>query len=204
MVDDAIPNIPSSHPRDDNDNLEWDSIWESLNWSDDNQTQDRLLERLQQRAEQYAVPTKSNDQETDALQMLSFQLGDEVYAIPVKYIIGVRITGRITRVPSVPDYYLGVVNVRGQIRSVFDLRRWFNLPASKEVPKEMILVGTQNTTLAFVVDHVDGIVQIPKAQIENFELSYAQGITPNKQVILDIEAIFDDPRLMVNMQNDGS
>jgi purine-binding chemotaxis protein CheW len=105
------------------------ALWDELNQSDDIRQQENLQIRLQQRARQYATPQQQEEiyAETEIYHMLVFRLGKERYGIDVTQARGVRPSDQLTRVPGVPAFYRGVINVRGRIITVLDLRLFFNV-----------------------------------------------------------------------------
>jgi purine-binding chemotaxis protein CheW len=81
------------------------------------------------RAARYAqVPIE--EEEGEQVDLLLVRLGREVYGLDAQYVSVIRPVEQITRVPRVPDWVAGVVNIRGRILSVIDLRRFFGLPAA--------------------------------------------------------------------------
>ena len=106
--------------------IDWEEVWKTLEWGDDQEA--ALQRRLHRRAEQYAATLKKADVvDSDAYTMLTFDLGAEKYGVDVAVVQAIRIMLRqITRVPGTPHFYRGVVNVRGKITSVLDLRRFFD------------------------------------------------------------------------------
>lgn len=101
-------------------NVNWRTIRENITWNQADSEQ----ALLKQRAAQYAAPQKriSNEEIADALTVLAFDLGSERYAIEVSFVRAVRPLSKITPVPGVPDFYRGVMNLRGQIITLIDLR----------------------------------------------------------------------------------
>lgn len=104
-------------------------------------------------------------------KFLTFQLGEECYAIPilkVKEIIGMM---DITTVPRLPDFIKGVINLRGKIIPVIDLRLKFGLPKREYDDRTSIIVmelasesGTK--TSGIVVDTVQEVIDIEAKDIE--------------------------------------
>jgi purine-binding chemotaxis protein CheW len=98
---------------------------------------------------------------------LTFALGHEEYGLEI---LGVReIIGLmdITAVPQVPDYVKGVINLRGKVIPVVDLRLKFGMPR-QEYTKEtcIIVINVNNTLMGIVVDHVCEVLDISKDNIE--------------------------------------
>lgn len=101
-----------------------------------------------------------------------FELGGEVYALPVRQVLEIIRCLSITRVPNMAPHILGVTNLRGRIVPVLDLRRKFHLPEARVDHKTCTIVidapsasGTQ-TTLGLMVDQVHKVVLIKAGDIE--------------------------------------
>jgi purine-binding chemotaxis protein CheW len=109
--------------------------------------------------------------EGTAEKCLTFRLAEEVYGIgilKVQEIIGMM---SVTRVPRMPAYVRGVVNLRGRIIPVIDLRRRFGLDAADDTDVTCIIVvqveaAAGPLTLGVIVDEVREVVDIPEDQIE--------------------------------------
>jgi purine-binding chemotaxis protein CheW len=176
------------------------ALWEELNQSEEQRSSQVLEEILNQRARQYAAPLRESKSyaEDEVYQVLSFRLGSESYGVDVEVIRGIRPLERLTRVPSAPDFYRGVVNVRGQIISVLDLRAFFGMEASEKFPKaELVLVGAGDMTLALLAERVDDVETIPRSMVEAVEMRYARGITHSRLILLDMLSLLNDERLIV-------
>ncbi|RMG80172.1 MAG: hypothetical protein D6712_18485, partial [Chloroflexi bacterium] len=180
--------------------INWRTIWEQLNW-DDKRAAASLQERLQRRAAQYAaIPADEADGVDDSYQVLTFTLGQEKYGIDVQHIFGIRALERLTRVPGAPPFYRGIVNVRGHITTVLDLRPLFDISIvpDEESPQELILVEAANLRLALLAHHIEGVASIPQTSMETLAtVEYALGVTLERLIILDIERLFSDKRLWI-------
>jgi len=125
-------------------------------------------------------------------------LGAERYGIDVTTVTSVRAMSTLTRVPGVPPFYRGVVNVRGQIITVLDLRVFLNLGGNaNKIPNELIVVKSNALELGILADHVSDVEHIPVDRIEPVEMKYARGVTTGRLVVLDIEQLLTDERLFV-------
>lgn len=103
---------------------------------------------------------------------LTFGLGDEVYGLEilkVQEIIGLM---RVTRVPGLPEVIRGVVNLRGKVIPVVDLRRQFGLDAKDDTERTCIVVvrvwrENQAVTVGLIVDDVREVLAITESQLES-------------------------------------
>ena len=103
-------------------------------------------------------------------QYITFQLGNELFAIDVAQVREILELSQITRVPTAPDYMRGVVNVRGKAIPVVDLRLKFGLSpvadtvASRVVVMELELEG-EVTVVGGLADSVHEVIELDPSQI---------------------------------------
>lgn len=100
-------------------------------------------------------------------QVVSFRLANEEYGVDIMRAQEIIMVPRITRLPEVPDYICGLINLRGRVIPVLDLRRRFGLPA-KEADEQtrIIVVNVESRTIGIVVDAVTEVLRIAPEQIE--------------------------------------
>jgi purine-binding chemotaxis protein CheW len=184
--------------------LDWQSIRESLAWDDEQQQ--ALL--LRARAAQYASPSRQQKATLPgaSITVLIFLLGGEQYGIDVMLVRAIRGLPKVTPVPGVPHFYRGVVNLRGQLITVMDLQRFFNLPAPTLIPanagelpyQELVIVQSNRLEIGLLTTQVQGLATLPLNTIQPIDsIRYARGVTAERLVILDIAALFEDERLIV-------
>ena len=141
---------------------------------------------------------------------LTFGLGDEVYGLEilkVQEIIGLM---RVTRVPGLPEVIRGVVNLRGKVIPVVDLRRKFGMDAKADTERTCIVVvrvrrDGQDVTVGLIVDDVREVLAISESQLEpvprfskDVETSYLLGmakISPRVVMLLDVDQILSSTEL---------
>ncbi|MEO0599177.1 MAG: chemotaxis protein CheW, partial [Chloroflexota bacterium] len=123
------------------------SLWDELNQSDSARRQRLQRQRFAQRAEQFAEEqsTETGYTDNEVYKTLVFQLGNERYAMTVDVITSVHPQLAITRVPGLPRYYRGVVNLRGQIVSVLDLGRFLDIQTDTQVDTYELIFIKQDT-----------------------------------------------------------
>jgi purine-binding chemotaxis protein CheW len=102
---------------------------------------------------------------------LTFMLGREEYGLPVLKVREIIKVMDITHVPQVPEHVLGVINLRGRVIPVIDLRRKFGFPAQANTERTCIIVAEvalSSTTvmMGVVVDSVSEVVNVAAAEIE--------------------------------------
>ncbi|MFO7838406.1 MAG: chemotaxis protein CheW [Desulfosalsimonadaceae bacterium] len=138
---------------------------------------------------------------------LTFLLGDESYGLgilKVQEIIGMQ---SITRIPRTPEYVKGVINLRGKVIPVIDLRLRFNMEEAEVSRKTCIIVvqvskEESSVTMGIVVDEVSEVLEISMEQIEpapafgtRVETSFVLGIAKTEdavKILLDIDRIMTE------------
>ena len=125
---------------------------------------DQLNKVLQKQQKQIKEPEKIID---DIVQLVGFIIGNEEYAIPILSIQEIIKPIEYTRVPQVPDYILGVFNLRGDVIPLIDLRKKFNLESAKhsEDTRYIVLKGKDNIA-GFVIDRLTEAIRIKKDRID--------------------------------------
>ncbi|TVQ66468.1 MAG: purine-binding chemotaxis protein CheW [Balneolaceae bacterium] len=130
-------------------------------------------------------------------KFLSFFLGDEEYAIEilkVQEIIGLM---SITPVPKMPDYIRGVLNLRGKIVPVMDLRMRFNFSAVEDTEETCIIVlQEEGYQMGVVVDKVSEVADIESSQIEEVP---SVGVSGKSEFLSGIGKVRDTVRMIVDV-----
>lgn len=96
-------------------------------------------------------------------QFLAFTLGDEIYAVDILCVQEIRTWETVTRIPNTADYIKGVINLRGSIIPVFDLRVYFQLQNIQYLPTTVAIVIAINTAekdrqISMIVDTVSDVI----------------------------------------------
>lgn len=115
----------------------------------------------------------TNAQHTDQelLQLVSFVVGAEEYAIPILAVQEINRMMAITSVPQSPPFVEGVINLRGKVIPVVDLRKRFGMTISEETGDERIIVvevqgETEARVIGFTVDKVNRVLRIGSDIVE--------------------------------------
>lgn len=182
---------------------ELQALWEELNQSDETRREQIRKSRFDERAIQFArIPDDEVTYADDEVyKLLIFRFGKEQYGIDVDVVTGVRPVDKITRVPGVPSYYRGVINVRGQIISVLDLRRFLGLEISDSPASELVLIQADNLSLALLTDRVEEVQWVARDTVESIDMRFARGVTANRLVILDTAYLLADERLIIGRES---
>lgn len=101
------------------------------------------------------------------LQIVGFQVGNETYGVPITALHEIVRVPEITAVPDAPEYMEGVINLRGKIVSVIDLRKRFGIKETTTNRRNRILVVEFNGRLSgLIVDSASEVLKIPPTDIE--------------------------------------
>lgn len=105
--------------------------------------------------------------EVEVMKVIVFQLADKEYAVPVAQVQGIEKLMHITRVPKTPPYVKGVINLRGVVTPIIDLRQRFYLPIPEgEETTRIIIIQLEDMEVGFVVDSANDVLDIPVEAIE--------------------------------------
>jgi len=105
---------------------------------------------------------QNNNEATDLLQLVSFKIGNEEFGVEILNVQEINKMTAITKVPNAPEFVEGVINLRGRVIPVIDLRARLHL-AKKEHDKDtrIIVVEIDQSTVGFIVDAVSEVLRIP-------------------------------------------
>lgn len=145
----------------------------------------------------------------EKMDVVIFQLGNDLFAIEAQYIHEIRQIGEITPVPCTPDFVLGITSVRGSIYSSLDIRKSFGAEERGVSPESMfILTVWNNIEVCLMVDAVIEKRGIPKREIKpmvtgskNANLSYVVGfvLLDDKMVtLIDWNGFIAQANIIVN------
>lgn len=111
--------------------------------------------------------TTSSSAISTAAEYLTFRLGKEEYAVDILRVQEIRGYDEATRMANAPDYVKGVINLRGSIVPIIDLRMLFNLPdPSYDSFTVVIVLNVCGTVVGMVVDSVNDVVGIPSQELK--------------------------------------
>ena len=158
---------------------------------------------MAQALETQAEYTMSADVEN---QYLTFTLANEEYAVDILRVQEIRGWEAVTSLPNAPDYIKGVVNIRGTIVPVADLRLRFNMEPMEYGPMTVVIVlkvddGDHERVMGIVVDGVSDTHEIPIENVkpapdfgDRVELAFVKGLATvdeNMLILLDIDRLLN-------------
>ncbi len=101
------------------------------------------------------------------LQLVSFHVGEEEFAIDILGVQEIIRVVELTPVPNAPYFVEGVINLRGKVIPILDLRSRFGLPPTDRTnDTRIIVVEITKTVLGFIVDSVEEVLRLPESLIE--------------------------------------
>ncbi len=137
----------------------------------------------------------------DLLQLVTFVVGEEEFGVPILSVHEINRMMEITRVPQSPKFVDGVINLRGRIIPVVDLRERFGMPRS-EVSKDhrIVVVEVAGRIIGFTVDRVNEVLRIPNEVVEDapemvagIDSAYIKGVGKLEDrllILLDLDRLF--------------
>ncbi len=140
------------------------------------------------------------------LEIVEFSLATERYGIETGHVREVFPFKELTPVPCTPAFIMGIVNVRGRIVAVVDLKTFFDLPANglHDLHKVIILHSAE-MDLGILADDVAGVRSVPVSQVQaslptlsGIGQHYVRGVTAERLVVLDAARILSDPKIIVH------
>lgn len=139
--------------------------------------------------------------EGELLQLVTFVVGAEEFAVPILSVHEINRMMEITRVPQSPEFVEGVINLRGKIIPVVDLRRRFGMEARERGSDDrIVVVEVGGRVIGFTVDRVNevlridaGIVEPAPGMVTGLDSQYVQGVgklDDRLLILLDLNNLF--------------
>lgn len=139
--------------------------------------------------------------DSELLQLVSFEVGEEEYAVPILSVQEINRMMQITKVPQSPSFVEGVINLRGKIIPVIDLRKRFGLTKLENSDDvRIIVVDIASRVIGFTVDRVNEVLRInanivepAPAMVCGMDTDYVQGVgklDDRLLILLHLEKLF--------------
>lgn len=140
-----------------------------------------------------------------ALEIVEFSLATEHYAVETCHVREVFPFKELTPVPCTPAFITGIVNVRGRLITVVDLKKFFNLPTSGlHDLHQVIILHSEVMDLGILADDVVGVrsvlvrqLQVALPTLRGIGQHYLRGVTGDRLVVLNAARILGDPKIIV-------
>lgn len=148
------------------------------------------------------------------IKLIVFQLKEKEYAIPVSQVSSIEKVQHITRVPGVIHYVKGVINLRGVVTPIIDLRLRFDIEEEKYSDStRVIIVALEEMEVGLIVDAANDVIDVKIDSIEPqpevvgvAEAEYISGVAKIEKrllILLDLEKVLDPQELRANHGNEG-
>jgi len=140
------------------------------------------------------------EEDTQKDRFLSFRIREEDYGIEIRFVTEIIVMHKITVVPDTPPFIKGVINLRGKVIPVMDVRERFKMETRDYDDRTcIIVVDVDEITLGLIVDTVNEVVDIPETQIDappathsGIESNYIKGmgkVGKKVKILLDVERV---------------
>lgn len=139
-------------------------------------------------------------QDAELIQLVTFSISEEEFGVDILKVQEIIRTMEITRVPRAPEFVEGVINLRGKVIPIIDLRRRFGLPTrDHDQHTRIIVIEISNMIVGFVVDSVSEVLRIPEGTVEppppvvsGLESEYISGVGKLEDrllILLDLDRL---------------
>jgi len=150
-----------------------------------------------------AMDVEDNEGEQQLIQLVTFSIGEEEFGVDILQVQEIIRTMEITNVPRAPEFVEGVINLRGKVIPIVDMRSRFGLESKKHdkytriivIENDMIIVG-------FVVDSVSEVLRLPATQVQppppvvaGMDSDYIDGVGKLEDrllILLDLDSLLDN------------
>jgi purine-binding chemotaxis protein CheW len=144
----------------------------------------------------------------ESLEIVEFLIGQEHYGIETRLVRETLPLKDFTPVPGVPSFVFGLINVRGQIISVIDIRRFFDMPEKGLSDlNRVIVIHDERMEFGILADEILGVRAVPLDELQpslptltGVREEYLKGVTAERVVILDAGKLLSDRRMIVHQQ----
>jgi purine-binding chemotaxis protein CheW len=162
--------------------------------------------RILKRRAEILAHEKAEKADDASIEVVEFLLASERYGIESRFIREVYPLKDYTPLPGVPSFVLGLVNVRGRILSVIDIKKFFDLPEKGLSDLNKIIIITDDKMeIGILADAILGVRNIavsglepPLPTLTGIREEFLQGITGERLVILDAARILADKNIVVH------
>ena len=170
---------------------------------------DSAARLMSERAAKLAVVKSRGSLETSLLEVITFLVGGERCCLEACYVHEIIPFTAVTRVPSVPDFMIGVINLHGQLVALMDLRRILGLKErDSSQGSRVIVIGMQKIEFSVLVDSVESVASLDATTlleapefVSGIGRDYIRGVTRDAMTVLDGLQLINDPRLYVNQSD---
>jgi purine-binding chemotaxis protein CheW len=171
---------------------------------------------FRERADKLSLTEKKSDDGKDLIKIISFNIGNELYGIDIKYLNEVYEASKITHIPCTPQTVSGLISLRGSILTVLNLSSLLNPSAEKLPPLQnagtgvghkILILGAGGIKAGISVDKFGTLYELSKDNIQpvsslflerNKIIKHEFPVNNASLWIIDVEELLSDDRLIVN------
>ena len=161
---------------------------------------------LKARARELARGEAKEKTAGESIEIVEFLLAYETYGIESSYVREICPLKELTPMPCTPPFVLGIINVRGQIVSVIDMKKFFDLPERGLTDlNKVIIVHDEKMEFGILADSILGVRKISREEIQpplptltGVGAEYLTGVTKEPLVVLDMAGILSSKKIVVH------
>jgi purine-binding chemotaxis protein CheW len=165
---------------------------------------------MQERARSLARLPAEPERTAGVMQLAVFTLADERYAIETRFIREVVRLTEYTPVPGGPEFLVGVINLRGEILAVIDLRKFLGVaPQGVTDLSRVLVLGGERAEFGILADTADEILTLrtdqlhePPATVAGIGREYLRGVSAAALIVLDGTVLLQDSRLIIDQADE--
>ncbi|MBU1163355.1 MAG: chemotaxis protein CheW [Proteobacteria bacterium] len=192
--------------------VDWDGLHSRINATQELLANKAVLSKeekrsiLKERARVLALESRDETVKQEFTEIIEFRLASETYGIETAFVRESFQLKDFTPLPGTPPLVLGIVNVRGQILSVLNIKNLFDLPGNGlgELNK-LIIICNDRMEFGILADEIIGVrniilskLQRSPTTLEGLKEEYLKGITNDRLIVLDAEKLLSDKNITVN------
>jgi purine-binding chemotaxis protein CheW len=161
---------------------------------------------LRERARRLSQVTVNHETHAEQrIPMIGFYLTPEQYCLEFSLVREVLVLKELTVIPGVPSFIQGIINVRGQVMSLMNLRKFLEIKESGLTEQnKIIIVQHRGVEIGILVDRVSGMLSVAEKEIDgalpNFGgrgAEFIKGITPQGVIVIDFAALLESKKILV-------
>jgi len=149
---------------------------------------------------------QSSQDKQPLMQLIVFRVGDEEFGVPIGTVQEIIKVGAITPIPDSPDFIKGLINVRGDIVAVIDLRARFFLAGKEEISKHIVTAKQSDNIFGLMVDEVIEVLRIQETEVKpppqlmtKIHEEYVHGVITHDNrliILLDLDQVLSESELI--------
>lgn len=150
--------------------------------------------------------TSANADTQTILQLIIFRSGNEEFGVDINAVREIIKVGLVTPIPNSPKYIKGIINVRGEIVTIIDIKSRFNLDGEESAPKHIVVTKQEEGLFGLMVDEVSEVLRIQNNEIKappsimtNIHKKYVTGVLTHQNrliILLDLNKVLSQNDLL--------